>query len=83
MRKQLLSMIAAPIVGASVFAGVATQVSNVGIDVGSYWHQPLAAQGEPSRSWTKLEQSLAPADCGQCHAEQFAQCKLRVTPKPS
>jgi hypothetical protein len=64
-------MIVAPIVGASAVA--VAQNSNGGIDASSYWHQPLAAQGKPPKNWTKLEQSLAPADCGQCHAEQFAQ----------
>jgi hypothetical protein len=42
-------------------------------DVGDYWRQPLAPQGEPPSAWSKIEQSLSPSDCGQCHAEQFAQ----------
>ena len=71
IRMLIPPMILPPIVGASVVLAVA-QISD-GMDAESYWHQPLAAQGEPPKDWTKAEQSLAPADCGQCHAGQFAQ----------
>ena len=38
-----------------------------------HWSRPLPSQGEPPPAWTDLEASLAPADCGQCHPDQFAQ----------
>ena len=66
-------MIVVPIASASVGVVVMAADLTKSFDAGRYWHQPLAAQGEPPKSWTKVEQSLAPADCGQCHAEQFAQ----------
>jgi hypothetical protein len=66
-------MIVVPIASASVTAVVLAQDLTNSLDAGSYWNQPLAPQGQPSKSWSKTEQSLAPADCGQCHAEQLAQ----------
>jgi hypothetical protein len=38
-----------------------------------FWRMPLAAQGDAPASWTPLEQSLAPQDCGACHADQLQQ----------
>lgn len=36
-----------------------------------HWARPLAAQGRPPEKFTPLEASLAPADCGTCHADQY------------
>jgi hypothetical protein len=36
-----------------------------------HWARPLAPQGAPPEKFSPLEASLAPADCGSCHAEQF------------
>lgn len=66
-------MVVVPIAGASVAAVVVAPDLTKSFDGGRYWHQPLATQGEPPKGWSKIEQSLAPADCGQCHAEQLAQ----------
>jgi hypothetical protein len=66
-------MVVVPIASASVVAVVLAQDLMNSFDAGSYWNQPLAAQGEPTKSWSESEQSLAPEDCGQCHVEQFAQ----------
>jgi hypothetical protein len=49
------------------------QSSGGGVEASKYWQQPLAEQGDPPKNWSQLEQSLAPADCGRCHAAQFAQ----------
>ena len=38
-----------------------------------HWTRPLPLQGDSPPAWTDLESSLAPADCGQCHADQYAQ----------
>lgn len=43
------------------------------LEVSDYWRVPLASQGEPPKDWTPLEQSLAPKDCGQCHADKLAE----------
>ncbi|MBI1905901.1 MAG: hypothetical protein HYS20_06620 [Rhodocyclales bacterium] len=36
-----------------------------------HWARPLAPQGQPPEKFSPLEASLAPADCGSCHAEQY------------
>ena len=37
----------------------------------SHWQRPLPAQGTPPAHFSTTEASLAPADCGQCHASQY------------
>jgi hypothetical protein len=69
----VLPIIAAPVAAASLAIVAIAQMPAGNVDASGYWQQPLAAQGRPPKSWTKLEQSLAPADCGECHAAQFAQ----------
>lgn len=36
-----------------------------------HWSRPLAPQGSPPGKFSPLEASLAPADCGQCHVDQY------------
>lgn len=36
-----------------------------------HWTRPLAAQGEAPPDFGPLEASLAPADCGNCHPDQY------------
>jgi len=36
-----------------------------------HWRMPLAPQGEPPASFTAVERSLQPADCGTCHPVQY------------
>ncbi len=36
-----------------------------------YWTRPIPLQGQPPQSWTILEQSLLPKDCGTCHRAQL------------
>lgn len=36
-----------------------------------YWQHPLEAQGDPPVGFSPVEASLAPGDCGQCHADQY------------
>jgi len=43
------------------------------INLDQYWEQPLAAQGQPPQDWSAIERSLLPVDCGQCHADRFAE----------
>ncbi len=38
-----------------------------------HWAYPIPAQGQPPAEFSALEASVAPADCGSCHAEQFQQ----------
>ncbi|TGK25652.1 cytochrome c554 and C-prime [Leptospira yasudae] len=37
----------------------------------SHWKRPLAEQGQPPSTFSELEKSLSPRDCGTCHKEQF------------
>jgi cytochrome c554/c'-like protein len=62
---------AAPILGALLFTAAAAPVGEPSPD--AYWRQPLAPQGQAPARWSRDERSLAPRDCGKCHAEQFAQ----------
>jgi hypothetical protein len=43
------------------------------LDVANYWPQSLAPQGEPPSHWSKIEKSLSPDACGQCHSPQLAE----------
>lgn len=36
-----------------------------------HWQKPLSPQGMPPAGFSALEASLAPEDCGQCHATQY------------
>lgn len=38
-----------------------------------YWHTPLAPQGKPPASWSEQEKSLAPEECGLCHADKLTE----------
>lgn len=40
-----------------------------------HWQRPLAPQGMPPAHFSALEASLAPENCGQCHASQFQSWK--------
>lgn len=71
--KLVLWLAALPIAGTSLTIATLAQMSDGSTDPSHYWQQPLAAQGDAPKNWSKLEQSLAPQDCGQCHAEQLAQ----------
>ena len=43
---------------------------------GHYWQLPLQPQGDAPSEWSKLERSLAPPDCGQCHAREYGDWRL-------
>jgi hypothetical protein len=36
-----------------------------------HWSRPLASQGPAPEKFSPLDAALNPADCGQCHVEQF------------
>ena len=57
----------------AALGAIAAGLDGEGFDAPSFWRVPLASQGKPPKEWTALEQSLAPEDCGQCHAEQLQQ----------
>lgn len=46
--------------------------------VAGYWTRPIPAQGSPPASFSPVEASLKPADCGSCHAHQFADWKTAL-----
>lgn len=41
--------------------------------LGSYWADPLPPQGHPPANFSRVEASLAPEACAECHPEQHAQ----------
>lgn len=41
-----------------------------------YWQLPLKPQGDAPPEWTGVERSLAPPDCGRCHARQYEDWQL-------
>lgn len=43
-----------------------------------HWVDPLPPQGNPPDGFAALEASLAPDDCGGCHAEQYAQWRASL-----
>ena len=43
---------------------------------GHYWQLPLQPQGDAPFDWSKLERSLDPPDCGQCHAREYEGWRL-------
>jgi len=65
-----LAILTATILGAFLLTAVAAEVGEPQLN--AYWRLPLAPQGQAPSGWSEIEQSLAPQDCGQCHAEQFA-----------
>jgi hypothetical protein len=72
-RKFIAPIALVPAIAAALTMIASAQMASGVADAGGYWAQPLKPQGKPPKNWTALERSLAPADCGQCHAEQFAQ----------
>lgn len=36
-----------------------------------HWRMPIAPQGDAPATFTPIERSLAPTDCGTCHAAQY------------
>jgi hypothetical protein len=72
-RKSVALITAVAAIAAALTMIAAAQMASGVADSGGYWRQPLKPQGTPPKKWTAIERSLAPADCGQCHAEQFAQ----------
>jgi hypothetical protein len=71
--RRLFVLMIAAFLGAVSSAVVALAQKSSGGDAASYWHLPLAAQGAAPDDWSEIERSLSPADCGQCHVEQFEQ----------
>jgi hypothetical protein len=69
--RRLFVLTVASLVGATSFAVIALAQKSSDGDVASYWHLPLATQGRAPNDWSEIERSLRPADCGQCHVEQF------------
>jgi len=43
-----------------------------------YWVRPVPPQGEPPGSWSDLEASLRPQDCGTCHPMQYEDWQTTV-----
>lgn len=43
-----------------------------------HWRMPLAPQGEPPASFTAVERSLQPADCGTCHPAQYEDWRASI-----
>lgn len=60
--------------GASVAGGAGNTEAGdaVAAFLASHWAQPIAPQGAPPSDFSTMEVSLAPAACGSCHAQQYA-----------
>ena len=43
-----------------------------------YWIRPVPPQGDPPASWSALEASLRPEDCGSCHFAQYEEWRTTV-----
>ncbi|TXT24825.1 MAG: hypothetical protein FD134_1360 [Gallionellaceae bacterium] len=43
-----------------------------------FWVQPIAPQGKPQKSFSKLEASLDPSACGTCHQRQWEDWKTSL-----
>ena len=56
-----------------MLAAISARTQGHGFDPSGFWRAPLASQGKLPPDWTSLERSLAPEDCGQCHADQLQQ----------
>ena len=62
---------AAPPAVSAVATAAAQQDAAVTAFLEKHWARPLAAQGPAPEKFSPLEAALAPADCGNCHVEQF------------
>lgn len=51
----------------------APTVDGIEAFLAQHWVEPVPPQGVPPAGFTPIEASLAPQDCGQCHAEQWQQ----------
>ena len=63
-----------------VFFGVRAIATDQGLP-GNYWTLPLAPQGKAPAGWTEIERSLAPEDCGGCHADRYAEWRSSLHAK--
>jgi len=61
------------VVAVMMLAAISARTQGHGFDPSGFWRAPLASQGKLPPDWTSLERSLAPEDCGQCHADQLQQ----------
>lgn len=83
-----ISTIAALTATALAFVALPTfaQTPVAGVDAGAampadYWRLPLGPQGAPPPEWSDVERSLAPKDCGQCHADRFEEWQTSLHAK--
>lgn len=76
----IVSVLLAAVVGTAVLVAFGTGDAAPGLPSG-YWRQPLAPQGEAPAAWSEAERSLAPEDCGGCHADQLADWRTSLHAK--
>ncbi len=56
--------------------GAAEQASGVPAWLQSHWFTPLGPQGKPPETFSDIEASLMPEDCGTCHERQYEGWKM-------
>ncbi|MCB1943338.1 MAG: hypothetical protein H6942_00320 [Candidatus Accumulibacter sp.] len=60
-----------PIIAAPAAAAASSDQAAIATFLDRHWARPLAAQGRVPDGFSAVEASLAPADCGSCHVEQY------------
>jgi len=51
---------------------------NTDVFLKRHWAQPIALQGKPPKSFSRLEASLEPSACGTCHQRQWEDWKTSL-----
>ena len=69
----------APMDAAAAGSGGPSQREQVlGLFLEEHWKRPVPPQGTAPESWSPLEASLNPEDCGACHPQQLADWKTSL-----
>ena len=76
MTPRVLGMVGAVLL--SALAASAPARESTSDFVARHWRQPLAAQGAPPVSFSKLEGSLTPESCGTCHPLQYGDWRASI-----
>ena len=74
---RVLLRLIAPLIALAIVSGVAIAGEAPSDRLpADYWQRPLRPQGDAPSEWTTVEKSLAPTDCGSCHAQQYKDWQL-------
>lgn len=76
----LLVLIVMTVVPVGAQQGVG-KVGAAAARLADYWRLPLASQGRAPADWSKVERSLAPESCGQCHVDRYREWRTSLHAK--